>query len=203
VSGFPVLLAGERISALVVGGGAVATRKALALLEAGATVRVVAPEVSAELRARAAAGAPLQLTMRAYEAADVDDATVVIAATDSRAVNARVARDALALRRLVNVADAPEEGNFVTAATHRAGALVVAVTAGGVPTAARRVRDAVAERFDGRYARAVETLSELRRETLRAGGPAAWREAAAALVGDDFCASVESGTFFQRVAAWR
>jgi siroheme synthase-like protein len=203
VSAYPVFLVGERIAALVVGGGAVATRKALALLDAGATVRVVAPEIAPELRERAARDPALVLDERAYETADVEEATVVVAATGSRAINARVATDAVALRRLVNVADAPDEGNFVTAATHRAGDLVISVTAGGVPGAAARVRDAAARRFDRRYAAAVETLSVLRRETLRAGGADAWRRAADALLGDDFCASVEGGTFDERVAAWR
>jgi siroheme synthase-like protein len=203
VSGYPVFLAGERIVALVVGAGAVGTRKALALLDAGASVRVVAPQIGAELRERAAGDAALALVERAYETADVEDATVVIAATGSRAVNARVAQDALSRRRLVNVADAPAEGNFVTAATHRAGDLVIAVTAGGVPTVAARVRDALAVRFDRRYAEAVDAIAALRREALRSGGAAAWRRAADALIGDDFCTSVESGTLDERVAAWR
>jgi siroheme synthase-like protein len=203
VSGYPVFLAAERIAALVVGAGAVGTRKALALLESGASVRVVAPDIGAELRERSAYDDALSLVERAYESADVDDATLVVAATGSRAVNARIAHDALARRRLVNVADAPAEGNFVTAATHRAGELVIAVTAGGVPAAATRVRDSLAERFDQRYAEAVGALAALRREALRTGGAAAWRRAADALIGDDFCASVESGTFDERVAAWR
>jgi precorrin-2 dehydrogenase/sirohydrochlorin ferrochelatase len=198
-----VLLDGVRITALVVGGGAVAARKALALLEAGASVRVVAPTIAGTLGELAERFPGLTLVRREYAADDVGVATLVVAATGVRAVNAAVARDALALGRLVNVADAPDEGNFVTAATHRAGALVVAVSAGGVPTAAARVRDAIARRFDDRYAAALESLAALRRRTLREGGSAAWRRAADALVGEDFCAAVESGTFDQRVASWR
>jgi len=203
VSGYPVLLDGARITALVVGGGAVAARKALALLEAGASVHVVAPAIAPELGMLAERFPGLTLVRREYAAGDVGAATVVVAATGVRAVNAAVARDALALGRLVNVADAPDEGNFVTAATHRAGALVVAVSAGGVPMAAVRVRDAIAQRFDHRYAAALESLAALRRRMLREGGRAAWRRAGDALVGKDFCAAVESGTFEEQVASWR
>ena len=80
---------------------------------------------------------------------------MVVAATNVRAVNARVAADALACGRLINVADRPEDGNCVTVAAHHAGALVIAVSAGGVPPVASRIRDAVAERFDARYAEAA------------------------------------------------
>jgi siroheme synthase-like protein len=199
VSGYPLLLSGERIAALVVGGGPVAHRKVMALLESGATVRVVAPTITAPLREAAARAPALQLTLveRAYQSDDIADATIVIAATDSRTINARVAADGRSRARLVNVVDAPDEGNCVTVAAHRAGPLVVGVSAGGVPRAAARVRDAVAERFDERYAIALAALDR------RAGGDArAWSDAEHELVGPDFCATVESGAFADRVTRW-
>ena len=206
-----MLLRGERIRALVVGGGAVSARKVAALLESGARARVVAPELAVSLRDLAgAAPERLQLVERAYETSDVADANLVIAATGDRVVNARVARDADALGRLVNVADAAErEGSWTSLATHRAGALVVSVSAGGVPGVARRVRDAIADRFDARYATAVERLAALRAETLARRGAGAWRSAAAELTGPSFCEEVESGVLFGRLErrsredAWR
>jgi siroheme synthase-like protein len=197
------MVEGASITALVVGGGRVATRKALALASAGAAVRVVAPELSPELRAAATRNPRLALAERAYDAADVDDAVIVVAATGSREVNARVARDATALRRLVNVADAPEDGNCATAATHRAGDLVIAVSAGGVPTAAARIRDCLGARFDGRYGTALSALVALRRRILFERGSAAWRAASAELTGPEFCAAVEDGSLAERVASWR
>lgn len=202
MSAYPVVLFGEALTALVVGAGRVGTRKALSLLEAGATVRVVAPAISAELR-RTSAGARLELVERAYESGDVGDAQLVLAATNDRAVNAAVAADARGVGRLVNVADMPGEGSFATVAAHRAGELVVAVFAGGVPTAAIRIRDAIARRFDGRYAHALERLSALRGRLLAEGESARWRRAVEALVPADFCDAVERGTFEARVAEWR
>ena len=200
--GLPVVLRGAALRALVVGGGAVAARKTRALLDAGAAVRVVAPELGEELRRLAADGGRLEVVERAYAEGDVADAAVVVAATDVREVNALVARDALAAGRLVNVADRPEEGSFVTAAAHRAGDVLVAVTAGGVPAAAARIRDAIAERIDGRSGRAVSALRALRARLLREGGPERWRSASASLVGEDFCDAVEAGTFEERVRRW-
>jgi siroheme synthase-like protein len=202
VSAFPLMLEGTRLRALVVGGGAVAERKVRALLDAGATVRVVAPDVAAGIVALASPGGRLTVERRAWARDDVGDAMLVIAATDRRPVNAAVAAAATALGRLVNVADAPDEGNCATAATHRAGDLTIAVSAGGVPTAAARVRDAIAARFDARYAAALAALVALRRRTLDRQGTAAWKEAQATLVGDDFCAGVESGALAERVGRW-
>lgn len=208
MSAYPLMLDGAQLRALVVGAGAVAARKVGALLDAGAHVRVVAPEVGAELaaigdgRAGGAGSARLVVIARAYAAGDVGDALLVVAATDRREVNARVAADARALGRLVNVVDAPDEGNCATAATHRAGDLTIAVGAGGVPAAAARVRDALAGRFDARYAEALGALAVLRRRLLDSGGAPAWRAAAADLVTDDFCAAVERGALADRVARW-
>jgi siroheme synthase-like protein len=201
VSGYPIVLDGSTLDALVVGGGKVATRKVRGLLASGAAVRVVAREVDSALREMS--DPRLTIEQRDYAGDDIGDALLVVAATSARDVNARIAADARARGRLINVADAPEEGNFVTAAVHRAGELIVAVTAGGVPAAAARVRDCIGARFGARYAAAVRQLSELRSATLAAGDRAGWGRMLDALVGDDFCEVVEGDRFMERVARWR
>lgn len=201
MSAYLIALDGSCIDALIVGGGTVAERKARALHAAGARVRVVAPLFTPGLRALVADG--VVLAERPFEEADVGGATLVIAATDRPAVNRRVAAAARAAGRLVNVVDDPTAGTFVTVAMHHAGELVVAVTAGGVPPAARRVRDAIAARFDARYAGAVAAASALRRKLLDAGEREAWRRASDALLGESFCDAVEGGTFAEELAAWR
>jgi precorrin-2 dehydrogenase/sirohydrochlorin ferrochelatase len=190
-----MLLDGARIRALIVGGGAVAHRKAKGLLESGASVRVVSPGITPALRA--IEDERLVLVERAYASADIADATLVVAATDVRAVNARVAADARAAGRLVNVSDAPAEGDWVTVATHRAGPMVIGVSAGGVPSAAARIRDAIGERFDARYGEALAALARLRQRGSE------WSAAEAALIGPDFCQQVERGELVTLVAAWR
>ncbi len=203
MSAYPLTLEGTAISALVVGGGRVATRKTLALLGAGARVRVVAKTVSPELERAASDIDRLSLVRSSYSPAQIGDATLVIAATDDGALNASVARDARAHGRLVNVVDAPTAGNCTTPAVLRSGDVVVSVNAGGVPTAAKRIRDSLADRLDGRYAAAVKDLASLRRSLLDGGRRDRWIEASTALVGDDFCEHVESGRFAELVAQWR
>jgi siroheme synthase-like protein len=203
VSGYPIVLNGETITALVVGGGRVAERKARALLAAGARVRVVAPLVSDALRELERSHPHCEILERRYERGEIAAAKLVFAATDQREVNAAVARDAREAGVLVNVADDGSLGDFVTPAVHQNGALLLAVTTGGVPAAAARIRDAVSERFDERYADALARLAGLRTALLESGDREEWKRAAAALLDDDFCARVESGTLGEELAAWR
>lgn len=201
MSDFPIALHGERLTVVVIGGGSVGTRKALALVEAGARVRVVSPDVTPAL-AEAERARRLSVVRESYRAGQLDEATLVIAATDSREVNAQIAVDAHKQGKLVNITDFPDEGNFHTMALHRSGDVTIAVSAGGVPGAAARIRDAIAERFDARYGRAVSALRGLR-SRLIAGGDERWRDAAPKLIADDFCSSVEDGSFTEKVDTWR
>ena len=99
----------------------------------------------------------------------------------------------------------PERGNFVTPAMHRAGDLVVAVTAGGVPGAAARIRDAIAAPSTTAMPRAVRELAALRRDVLdRGDARRVARAAAATASATDFCDRVESGALRRRgCAEWR
>ncbi len=201
MSAYPIVLDGEALRVLVVGGGGVAARKVRGLLAAGAGVRVVAPTAIQEIRDLAAQDRVV-FTTREYTSGDIGEAMLVVAATNDRAVNARVAADARRARRLVNVADRPGEGNCATVASHRAGDVLVSVYAGGVPEAAARIRDAVAERIGPAFGGAVSALAALRTRLLDAGAADGWARARGELLDGDFCRSVESGGFLERVARW-
>jgi siroheme synthase-like protein len=201
MSDFPIALHGERITAVVIGGGRVGTRKALALVEAGAQVRVVSPLPTPQLAA-AERARELTIVRESYKADHLGRSMLVVAATDSREVNAQIAVDAHVSGKLVNITDYSDEGNFHTMAIHRSGDVTIAVSAGGVPGAAARIRDAIAERFDGRYERAVSALRGLRSRLL-ASGDEQWRAAAPKLINDDFCSSVEDGSLTGKVDSWR
>lgn len=193
----------EKISALVVGGGIVGTRKALALYEAGAAVRVIAPHMTPELRNAATASERLTIELRGYAGvSDIADAELVIAATGTDADEC-IARDARELHRIILVAGAPEVGSFTSMAVHRAGLIAIGVSTGGVPAAAVRIRDAIAERFDSRYADALSACTHLRSGILAEEGAPGWAEVRSSVIGADFCERVESGTFTQVVEECR
>ena len=144
---------------MVVGGGAVASRKVGKLLQAGAEVVVVSPEILPEL-----AGMDVEIQHRPYEYGDLEGANLAFTATDSREVNATVAREAKERGIPINVADRPAEGDFAVPATLRRGGLQVAVSTGGAsPTLARRIRDELEEAFGPEWAGVVEEFDTARR----------------------------------------
>ena len=202
MSGYPVVIEGTALAALVVGGGAIGSRRALALLDAGVRVHVVALDVAQALVDMAQKKKRLRVSRVEYSPDLIADELLVIAATNDSATNAAVAADARARGRLVNVVSSADLGNCTIPAVHRAGDIVVAISAGGVPTAALRLRDAIGETIDARYAAAVAVLATLRRGLLANGHHDRWDEATQALVGADFCRQVESGEFSARVAKW-
>jgi siroheme synthase-like protein len=157
--------------------------------------------VSRELEEAERAGR-LKIDRESYHASKLERATLVVAATDDRAINAMIAVDANSRGVLVNIADFPDEGNFHTMALHRSGDVTIAVSAGGVPGAAARIRDAIAERFDERYERAISALRGLRTRLVARGGER-WREAAPTLLADDFCDSVENGSLTEKMESWQ
>lgn len=197
-----IVVHADRVRVLVVGGGTVAERRALGFAERGARVRVVAPRASEALRSAAARGV-LDLSLRAYETGDVADAELVIAATDDRGANARVAADARAAHRLCNVADAPDEGSFTAIAQRATGALLLAVGANGVPSAASRLLEVIAARFDGRYGDAIDALRALRERLLARGARDEWERAAEQLLGEEFTTRVEDGRLAREARGWR
>lgn len=136
---------------VVVGGGPVAARRARSLVEAGARVRVVAPDVCEELSVLARVSAPgaVELVARAYRAGDLDEAWLVHTATGSPAVDQQVSDDAERARVFcVTAGDASVGSAWVPAVARTAltddAEVTVAVTAGRDPRRATAVRDAVA-----------------------------------------------------------
>jgi uroporphyrin-III C-methyltransferase / precorrin-2 dehydrogenase / sirohydrochlorin ferrochelatase len=129
-------LAGRLV--VVVGGGTVATRRARALVDAGADVQVVAPAVTAEL-----AGLDVTVHRRGYAAGDLAGAWLVHAATDDAAVNAEVSADAETLRIWCIRADDAAASTARTPAVARAGEVTVTVTSGD-PARSRELARAVA-----------------------------------------------------------
>lgn len=127
-------------SVLLVGGGEVALRKGRLLADAGARLRVVAPQVDTQLQALAVdSGGDCQV--RGYAVEDLDGVALVIAATDDQALNARISEHAQCCQLPVNVVDAPALCSVIFPAIVDRSPLVVAVSSGGdAPVLARLVR---------------------------------------------------------------
>ena len=126
---------------VVVGGGAVATAKVRGLLECQPALVVIAPRVSAELHQLAEAG-EVSWIPRAYQPGDLAGADLAFAASDDRALNARVASEARQLGIPVLTVDDVDNCDFIAPAVVRRGDVVVAISTGGrSPAMARRARE--------------------------------------------------------------
>lgn len=155
---------------VVVGGGGVAERRVYGLLEAQARVRVVAPKVTSKLAQWAAEGYIVYLP-EPFQPNHVEGAFLVFAATNVRVVNALVARSAREKGILVNVADMPDEGDFLVPSVVRRGELCLSVATGGnLPMLTAQIADELAELYGAEYEPLVALLGKLREEILQATG---------------------------------
>jgi len=167
---YPIFLKLESVPCLVVGGGTVAARKVRGLLAAGARVTVVSPEATAEMASLALAG-KIAWQRRPFAAGDLAGFRLAIAATSSKAVNARVYEEAARLGIPVNAVDDPQHSSFFVPSVVRRGLLTLAIsTSGAVPYLARRLREHLESRFYPELAQEVEELRAVRGR-LAACGP--------------------------------
>ncbi len=156
---------------LVVGGGRVAARKVASLLEAGARVRLVAPQLAPQTRALLPDCA--EHRPREFESQDLKGAWLVVSATDDPDLNQRVAEAAGQQKVFVNVVDVPSLCSFIVPATFRRGRLTVALSSGGAsPAAAAAARRRLQGELGPEWGPFLELMARVRRRVLAQGRPA-------------------------------
>lgn len=162
---YPIFLNLAGKPCLVVGGGAVAARKADGLLAAGARIVVVAPRAVARIEEAAGRG-DLEWRARPFEAPDVEGVVLAFVATSDRNVNRAAAEEARARGAWVNVADDPDGCDFFVPAVARRGAVQVAVSTGGAsPALAASLRDRIVPALPEATEALVEIARALRKTT--------------------------------------
>ena len=163
---YPVNLRVRGHRCLVVGGGQVALAKTEGLLEAGAEVDVIAPDVIPELDARSS----VTVHRRAYQPGDVEGYRLVVAATGCQEVNAEVYRDGEAAGIWVNSADDPDNCSFTLPSRLRRGPLMVTCSTGGhSPALSRWLRQRLEQEIGPEYQTLLCLLSEARERIQIAG----------------------------------
>ena len=185
---YPVFLNIRDRLCVVIGGGPVGRRKAEGLLVAGARVRLVSPGASS------AEGQPsgLEIVSREYRAGDLCGAFLAFAATDNPDINDAVAEEARHAGIPVNVADAPEKGDFSLPARFSRGDLCVAASTGGKnPAFAVLVKEYLAAAVGDEWAVFLEIAAAVRqRRLVENGTPATGEEVFARLLGKDLPALI-------------
>ena len=159
---FPVFVALEGRSVLVVGGGDAALGKVLLLRQASATITVVAPEVNAELAELERQDA-ISIVRRAFAAGDVAGRALVFAATGEEAADAAVSEAARAIGIQVNAVDRPSLSTFITPAIVDRDPVTVAISSAGTsPILARHVRTRIEAMLPPQFGRLAQFAERFR-----------------------------------------
>jgi precorrin-2 dehydrogenase/sirohydrochlorin ferrochelatase len=163
---YPVNLDILNRKCLVVGGGSVSTRKVMTLLECGAVVTVVSPDVAEELL-ELAEKKMIELKRRPYESSDIDGMFLVIGATDNEELNRQINKDAEHQNKLCNIADRPEVCNFILPSIVNRGNLVIAIsTSGKSPAFAKKMRQDLEKEFGEEYDEFLQLMGAIRKKAL-------------------------------------
>jgi precorrin-2 dehydrogenase / sirohydrochlorin ferrochelatase len=163
---YPVNLDIEDRRCLVLGGGAVGTRKVLTLLDCGAEVTVVSPDTTERLSGLFE-DRKITWMKRSYRSSDLEGMFLVIGATNDEALNLRVYEDAKRLNILCNIADRPQVCNFILPAVVNRGDLIIAIsTSGKSPAFAKQLRLEMADRYGEEYAAFLTLMGAIRERLL-------------------------------------
>ena len=163
---YPINLDLKDKKCIVIGGGEVAQRKVETLLEVGAVVWVISPQVTDKLH-HLANQAVISCYQRDYHTGDLHGAFMAIGATDNQQVNRQVARDAAAANILVNIVDQPLLCNYIVPASVIRGELVISISTGGnSPALSRHIRQQLERQFGPEYEILVDLLGKVREQVL-------------------------------------
>lgn len=163
---FPMFVKLQERTVVVVGGGEVAAGKIEGLLQAGAKIRLVAPEVHPSLAANIRSR-KIEWLPREFEPQDLVGASLVIAATSAPGVNAGVFREAEARGIFCNAVDDIENCHFYYGSIVQRGDLQIAISTNGKsPALAQRLRQELEQQFGPEYEVWLEWLGAAR-ELLR------------------------------------
>ena len=158
----PLFLDLKQQPCLLVGGGDIALRKARLLNSAGAAIRVVAPEIGEDLKVLLNDSKHI-LIERSYQAADLDEVVLVIAATDNKKVNSEVAEQAKQKKLFVNVVDDASSGNAIMPSIVDRSPVMVAFSTGGkAPVLARMLRQQLETMLPSGYGRLADLAGRFR-----------------------------------------
>lgn len=163
---------------VVVGGGEVAARKVKRLLNCGAKVSVVSPQLNPELAALKDAD---RITHIAGEYLNefISGSALVIGATDDEKTNLLISRDAREKGIPVNIVDDPQKCDFILPSIVERGDLVIAIGTGGKsPALARHLREELESLYGAEYDIFLQILGDLRSQMIKnAGAGRSWFDA--------------------------
>jgi len=152
---------------LVIGGGTVAERKILTLLEYEAAIVVISPCVTSHIAHLSHEGR-LTYIAREFQPGDARNFFLIIAATNDDQVNKAISQEAQEAHILINVVDAPDDSTFILPALVKRGDLTISISTGGKsPALARKMREDMETQYGPEYEIFVDILGNLRKNILQ------------------------------------
>jgi precorrin-2 dehydrogenase/sirohydrochlorin ferrochelatase len=148
---------------VIVGGGRIAARRIVELVEAGAKVTIISPQCHPDINRLAKEG-HVSITLRNYEGeADLKNADLVFAVTNDEIVNRLITDDAGKLQIPMNHVGDSKLSTFIVPAVLRRGRLIMSVsTSGASPGLTKRIRNELTQYYGVEYELYVDFLAELR-----------------------------------------
>lgn len=162
---FPVFIKLNTIDTLLIGAGPVGLEKLSAILTNSpqARVTVIALDILPELQELAKGYEKVKLIQRAFDPADLDDADLVVAATNNDALNQQIRKEADERNLLVNFADKPELCNFYLGSIVKKGDLKIAISTNGKsPTIAKRLKEVLNDNLPEELNDTLQQMQALR-----------------------------------------
>lgn len=156
---YPVMLKLKGKRCVIIGGGVVAARKLATLGEAGASLTCIAPSFAAELK-EAAKNYDCTLVQEVYQPAQLENAFIVVAATDSFEINRAITEAAPCL---CNNITEPHLSNFTVPSSINVGTLTVTIATGGIPGYTRLLRHYLQTKLNPAFGQFNDYLLEQRK----------------------------------------
>src|SRR3989337_3330177 len=164
---YPIFLDIKGKSCVVIGGGSVAERKVLSLLDAGSKVLVISPELTPVLK-KLAAKKKINYCPQSYGPGDLKGFFLAYSATDDPKVNKSVFNEAKREGIFLNVVDVPELCNFIVPSVVDRGNLLIAIsTSGKSPAMAKKIRQKLEKEFGKEYAVFLDIMGRIREKVLK------------------------------------
>jgi len=168
---YPICLNILRRKCVVVGGGDVAERKVTRLLEAGADVEVVGKVLTPKLGTMKNEG-KIKHVDADYREDFINDAFLVIGATDRDDINNKIYVDADRKGKLVNIVDSPDRCNFILPSIVQQGDLQIAISTGGKsPALAKKLRKEMQGSYGAEYRTLLDIMGQVREKVIIRGHP--------------------------------
>lgn len=162
---YPVCLDLYKKQCLVIGGGKVAERKVLSLLEHKALGKLISPKITPTITHLVQKG-KIDYEAREFQPKDLEGIFLVIAATNNNKVNKLIAQEAQKRGILINVVDTPADSTFILPAVVKRGSLMISISTGGKsPAFARKMKQDLEGQYGQEYGILVDILGNFR-ETI-------------------------------------